>query len=102
MGAAVPGMALEQPGGGVEEEGQEQGVGFGEVEGVLEGASGGDLVAERVARDRLQQERPDRPCAVILRYGGGAVEDGRERGGCCLRVVLCEPPHRPGAAAPPG
>jgi hypothetical protein len=33
----------------VEEEGQEQGVGLGEVEG----ASGGGWVAEHVARDRL-------------------------------------------------
>lgn|GEM_PF-2628230 len=45
----------------MKEERQEHALGLGEIERVLEGALGGTGVAERFARDRLEQEGVDRP-----------------------------------------
>ena len=96
MRGALPGVALEQPRRRVQQEREDRAVGLGEIEGALQGAPGGGLVAERVAGDRLQQEglpppRPDGP-----RPGSRAVQDGRERG-------ASPPAGRAGrAAATPG
>jgi hypothetical protein len=57
----MPAMALEQPRRGVKQERQDQSVGFGELERLLEGAFGGTGVAERVVCDRFQQEGVDEP-----------------------------------------
>jgi hypothetical protein len=95
---ALPGVALEQLRRRVDEERQEHAVELGEIEGALEGAPGGGRVAERVAGDRLQQECSHHPGRMDPDSGDRAVDDGRERGGRRLRVVLGEPQRRQGGA----
>jgi hypothetical protein len=53
----------------VKDEGEDCAAGLGEIERVLEGAPGGGRVAERVARDRLQQESLNHPAAACYRAG---------------------------------
>jgi len=52
-----PGLALEQAGGGVQQEPHQRAVGADDVERTVEGLAGGAGVAEQVPGDRLQQER---------------------------------------------
>lgn len=56
MGGALPGLALEQARRGIEQEQEQRAVGFGEVEGALQGTPGGSRVAERVLGDRVQKK----------------------------------------------
>jgi len=93
---AAPGVAPEQLRGGVKDECEDRAVGLDEIECLLQGAPGGHRVTECVAGDRLQQERLTRPAQVG--HGGGAVQDGRERGGRRPRVALGEPQRRDGVA----
>jgi hypothetical protein len=90
------GVALEQSRRGVEQERDERAVGFGGIEGVLEGAPGGVRVAECVAGDRLQQECLHHPQRGEC--GDRTVQDRRERGRRRLRVVPGEPQCRQGDA----
>ena len=94
---AVPRRAwrLSSSGAGWSRNGSNRPVGSGEIQRALDRASGGGRVAEGVARDRLQQEGLNRPAAGF-HDRGGAVEDGRERGGGRLRAVLGEPQRRQG------
>jgi hypothetical protein len=57
-GDTLPGVPLEQARRGVQQERQQRAVGFGPVEGALQGAADGGRVVEYVPGDRLQQERP--------------------------------------------
>ena len=61
MTREASGVALEQCRYGVDQERQENAVGPGEVERVPQRLLGGGAVAERVARDRFEQERLDEP-----------------------------------------
>ena len=90
-------MTLEQSRRGVEQEREQQAFRLGEIEGALEGAPGGGPVAERVAGDRLEQERLNYP-EMGVRQRDGAVDDGRERLRRRLRIVLGEPQHRDSVA----
>src|SRR5438445_13881709 len=83
-------MALEQRGRWVIQEREQQALGLGEVQRPLEGAPGAGRVAERVAGDRLEQERLDLPEMSVLQRSR-AVDDGREHGRRRLRVLLREP-----------
>ena len=62
----MPALAIEQFGRGIDQEREEQALGLGEVEGPLEGTPGGARVAERVAGDRLEQERLHHPEMGVL------------------------------------
>ena len=94
---AQPAVALEQARGAVEQEREEQALGLGEIEGTLEGAPGGARVAERVAGDRLEQERLNVP-EVGVRQGNRAVNDRGELGRRRGRIALGEPEDRRGIA----
>jgi hypothetical protein len=85
---------LEQHRSGVKDECEDRAVGLDEIKCLLQGAAGGDRVAERVTGDRLQQEGLTRPAQVGHR--GGAVQDGGERSGRRLRVAMGEPQRREG------
>ena len=61
MRGAVPAMAIEQFGRRIVQEREEQAFRLGAVESPLEGTPGGACVAERVAGDRLEQERLNLP-----------------------------------------
>jgi hypothetical protein len=61
MSREASGVPLEQRRYGVDEERQENTVGAGEVKRVPQRLLGGGAVAERVARDRFEQERLDEP-----------------------------------------
>jgi hypothetical protein len=89
---ALPGVALKQLRGGSERERQEHAIGFGEFEGILEGAGGGRLIAERIPCDRLEHESLAHPGDVPQR--DGAVEDGCEQVSRGLRIILGEPERR--------
>ena len=95
----LPGLALQQARRRVQQEPKQCAVGFGQVERALQGAPGGGRVAERVAGDRLQQERLSQPARPG--YRRGAVENRRERGDRRVRVVLREPQHRQAGAHGP-
>jgi hypothetical protein len=58
----------------------------------LQSAPGGGRVAERVAGDRLQQERLSQPGGPG--YRRGAVQNRRERSDRRARVVLRQPQRR--------
>ncbi len=88
---AVPGVTLEQPRSRVDEEREEHEVGLGEVQCALYCVPGGARVAERLARDRLQQSS----CHYPHRMGSdGAVQYGREHSRRALRIVLGQPQQR--------
>jgi hypothetical protein len=57
MGGAVLGVAVEQARRGMQQERQQQAVGFGQVQRAFQSAVGGAGVAERIPGDRLQQVR---------------------------------------------
>jgi hypothetical protein len=57
----TPGVTLEQRRYGVDEERQQNTVGPGKVERVLQRLLGGGAVAERIAHDCFEQERLDEP-----------------------------------------
>jgi len=58
---ATPPVPLQQPGGWVEEERDEQALGLGEIERALQRGLGLIGVAERIAGDRFQEKGLDRP-----------------------------------------
>ena len=80
MRGAAPGVAAEQLRNGMQQERQQRPFKLGEIQRPLDRASSGGGVAEGIARDRLQQEGLNHPAAGS-HDRGGAVEDGRERGG---------------------
>jgi len=86
-------VALEQHRSGVKDECEDRAVGLDEIKCLLQGAPGGDRVAERVAGDRLQQEGLTRPAQVGHR--GGAVQDG----GASAAVAACGSPWASHSAA---
>ena len=89
-------MAFEQSGDRVQEERQHPAVGLGDVKRALQGALGGALVTEGFPSGRLKQQRFDRRNPVG--HQDGAVDDGREGGGGCQRIVLGEPQRGHGGA----
>jgi len=72
---ALPAVPFEQPRRRVEQEREEQVFWLGEIQGALEGAPGGTLLAERVTGDRFEQERLNPP-VLGVHQGSGAVDDG--------------------------
>jgi hypothetical protein len=64
-------------------------VGFGEIEGALQGRPDSVRVTERIAGDHSQQEGCRHPDPVDLR--DRAVMQGRERGRRSLQLVLGRP-----------
>jgi hypothetical protein len=85
-------MPLEQS-GRVKEERHDQTLGLGEVERALQCTLGPTRIAERVARDRFDEESLNRPDPGTHRQGR-LVEQGRERDRGSLRVVVCESQRR--------
>jgi hypothetical protein len=74
---AVPGLAFQQARRGIQQERQHRTIGLGQVQRALQRRPGGGRVAERVAGDRLQQERVSQPHPGDA--GSGAVQDRGER-----------------------
>jgi hypothetical protein len=90
---AVATMALEQSGGGIQQEREHQALRLGLIEGAFEGTPRGDRVAEGVAGHRVEQESLNHP-KVGVRQRNGAVDDGRQRGNRRFRIVPGEPQRR--------
>jgi hypothetical protein len=79
------GPVLGQPGRLWGEEREQQLVGFGEIEGALQGGPDGGRIVEYIPGDRSQQEGRRHPDAVDP--WDGAVEHGRECGRRSLQLV---------------
>jgi hypothetical protein len=90
-------VAVKQFGRRIVQEREEQALGVGAVQRLLEGGPRSTRVAERVAGDRLEQGRLDIPQVGVLQRRR-TVQDGREHGRRRLRVVLREPQRRLGDA----
>jgi len=85
-------VAVQQLRGGIEQERQQDAFGFGEIKPELEGPRGGVRIAERVAGDRLQQERAHSPKRVGHRRR--VVQNRREYRRRRVSVTLGEPQLR--------